>query len=55
MVAMQLPTMQLLTRKLPEHEVKFWLHVFPGERAPSQSDEIDIHFSLVAPDDRNLM
>jgi hypothetical protein len=35
--------------------VEFWPHIFPGERAYFQSDEIDIHFSSDAPDDRYLM
>jgi hypothetical protein len=38
-----------LTRKLPELEVAFWPHIFPGERAPSQSDGMDINFCSIVP------
>ena len=43
-----------LTRKPPQLHPEFRTHIFPGGRAPSQSDEMDIHFSLVAPADSNL-
>ena len=36
-----------LTRKGPVLHPEFRTHIFPGGRAPSQSDEMDIHFSLM--------
>jgi hypothetical protein len=35
--------------------VDFSPHIFSGERAPSLSDEMDIHFCSIGPDDRHLM
>ena len=38
-----------LTRKGPVLHPEFRTHIFPGGRAPSQSDEMDIHFCSIAP------
>ena len=36
-----------LTRKRPELNPEFRTHIFPGGRADSRSDEMDIHFCLI--------